>query len=589
MQLISGRWAVATLISVIGASGLATIGPATGEATGVHLIVYAHSHASAVPVPDRVKHLSQQGLFVSHALGFFRTPNITSSKVSAKPGQLVAEPVDGTEALADVSCVSATTCYGVGDVGAAGGVYDGVLVPIVNGVPQTATVVSGTGILNGISCYSASTCEAVGNTCPDVEACQSSGTESSAQGVVVQITNGDPGAAKVVPGTAVLEGLDCDTNGDCESVGSNMWYWVTGVSGVVLSIDNGNPGAVQTITGSVEFYGVSCPQSSASCTAVGVGTADGVDINQGVSSLITDGNPSAAQFANDVFYFDVTCYDSTADCTAVGDDSLAEGVIFSMDDSVADDEMAVANSTFLSGITCPATSLCDVGGTYQNPSTEAYNGVMIQFNPLTFEINGSYLVDGAEGLIGVACPSDSFCIAVGVGDDGDGVMVTLGAASYELGVYTNVKYWDFADYVLLQTPHVFFELINNTASPPTDQILGFVPTKKTSKAVTSRIRDDSGEPWTWRILYPLTAAQFSSALQVVTAEQRVEAGPSPPKDYQFLSTNCVWFAAKVASAAGQVMPDYLYGNIPDPGTLRNSLRASGNGSTLDGGTVSKNS
>lgn len=163
--------------------------------------------------------------------------------------------------------------------------------------------------------------------------------------------------------------------------------------------------------------------------------------------------------------------------------------------------------------------------------------------------------------------------------------------TYELGVDTNVKYWDFADEidVWLQTPHVWFELINNDASSASgrDRVLGFVPTKHSLSAVTSNIRDDSGEAWTWRIRYPLTAAQFSAASGVVKAEQQRETSKNPPKDYKVTSTNCMWFAAKVAAAGGQTVPDYLYHGIPDPGTLRNTLEASGDGSTLDRGTVSK--
>jgi hypothetical protein len=104
------------------------------------------------------------------------------------------------------------------------------------------------------------------------------------------------------------------------------------------------------------------------------------------------------------------------------------------------------------------------------------------------------------------------------------------------------------------------------------------------------LRDDSSEVWTWRILYSITEPEFSAAYKVVVHEQTLEmrTTPPPPTDYQVLSTNCTWFAAKVAAAAGQTMPDYLYNSIPDPGTFLDSLQASGDGSTLNGGEVGKN-
>ena len=101
------------------------------------------------------------------------------------------------------------------------------------------------------------------------------------------------------------------------------------------------------------------------------------------------------------------------------------------------------------------------------------------------------------------------------------------------------------------------------------------------------INDDQNAAWDYKISYPITDAQYKSALAVIAHDQQ-----SPPR-YWLIGFNCMDWVAKVATAAGIQLPQYKYLytgglTISDPLVFYTSLAAMGNGTTYMGGTVTSN-
>jgi len=136
--------------------------------------------------------------------------------------------------------------------------------------------------------------------------------------------------------------------------------------------------------------------------------------------------------------------------------------------------------------------------------------------------------------------------------------------------------------------HVFVELKDvlhpNCKPTPCRHIWGKAPAGNWFFDTGGKIRVDGPTKWTWRIVYNITEAQYNAGFAVLGAE--IEH----PSRYKLLSTNCVDFAARIASAAGQSLPDYKDGvGVPEPRVLYNTLKGVGNGNQTSGGTVQSNS
>lgn len=186
-----------------------------------------------------------------------------------------AEPVPGVNPLDGIACPSQTTCYAVGNTETAVGAptsQAGILLPIANGVPQTATEVPATQALIGVACPKKKVCFATGVSQP---------TNSGPEGAIVRIGNGKPKkTAVIIPQAQQLNDAACATSKLCVAAGNTS----SSAEGIIVPLVKGKPSTPQDIDGTYSFNGISCPSSSA-CEAVGVST--GGDPYEGVVATIS--------------------------------------------------------------------------------------------------------------------------------------------------------------------------------------------------------------------------------------------------------------------------------------------------------------
>jgi len=169
---------------------------------------------------------------------------------------------DNVEAIEDIACPSANTCYAVGQTPPDPNYPDpifgdplnlGVVVPIVGGVVGTPQLVPTAFTLYSVGCASPTTCYGVGpsndifNTVP----------------LLVPIVNGIPRTPVPMSASDVITGISCMTAAICEAVGFNNQEG----GGVVVPVINGVPGASQPATGTNGLQGVACSVSN--CVAFG--------------------------------------------------------------------------------------------------------------------------------------------------------------------------------------------------------------------------------------------------------------------------------------------------------------------------------
>ncbi|MDQ6614735.1 MAG: Ig-like domain-containing protein, partial [Actinomycetota bacterium] len=264
--------------------------------------------------------------------------------------------------------------------------------------------VPGTTVLQAVACSSATACVAVGQF----------NDATGSHGVVVPITNGVPGAPQVVTGTGILSGVACSDATHCVAVGA-----VTDANrvsrAVVVPIVNGVAGTAQKLPDTEGLTAVAC-YSATSCVAVGTSSF------QGVVVPITNGVGGVAQFVqnDDGGLTGVACYGPTA-CVAVGNNFPlfeSDGVVVLISDGTAGAAQLVTTTTTLIAVAC-RVSVCEATGALQSTSQP---GVV-------------QIVDGVPGtpqaapgsinnLLGIACPTDTACEAVGSGP-GTGVLVPV--------------------------------------------------------------------------------------------------------------------------------------------------------------------
>lgn len=318
------------------------------------------------------------------------------------------QPVPGTRVLNEVACPTATTCVAVGQFDDATGGH-GVVVPITNGVPGAAQVVAGTGVLFGVACSDATTCVAVGRV-TDVS------NVNHAVVVPFTITNGSlvVGSTQTLSVTATLNSVACYSATSCVAVGGPQSF-----QGVVVAITNGTAGPAQFVANvRVGLTGVAC-YSPTACTAVGLHVV-GLT-NDGVLVAITNGSAGVAQRVTPTRNLNrIACGPSICEATGTADSPRAAAVLQVINGVPGTlqlvPELAPVGIGTLLGISCPTDTLCEAVG-------NADTGVLV---PVDSGVPGTpQPIPGTAQLFGIACTSTATsCIAVGSNSDPVGVVVT---------------------------------------------------------------------------------------------------------------------------------------------------------------------
>jgi len=300
--------------------------------------------------------------------------------------------------LEAVACASTTSCVAVGYQY---GVDVGLVMTITDGNPGRIEIVPDTTAITSVACPTVTLCEAVG-------------VDASYNSVVVPIANGMPGAPQIVKGS--FSAVACFSAGTCEAVGG---------SGVV-SITDGVPGTPEPVAGVTALSAVACPSADV-CQAVGSTFVRGYESNppgQIAAVTITNGTPGPAEVLPAyIALYGLACTSATG-CVAVGDyyfRSYADGYPYQNDGLVVPlnngrfgEAQLVPGATDLYSVACADAGSCQAGGVenWAQPS----EGVVV---PIT---NGALGLAqpvpdtaplGQAKFLGIACPAPSQCEAVG--------------------------------------------------------------------------------------------------------------------------------------------------------------------------------
>ncbi len=305
------------------------------------------------------------------------------------PGPTQRIPDVDLEAL---TCVSPTSCFAVGSRAS---LFEGLLVPITNGVVGSPQAVPGTRILYGVACGSATSCVAVG--------LDFAGSFPPGTAVVVPITGGIAGPPQHLPGAMVLRHVTCPSATSCFAIGRT-----NDVQGVLVPITNGVAGPIQVVAGTDYLNAIACPSPGACVVVGGLSFASG-----GFVVAVTDGTAGPAQpISPDVELDSVACTDASH-CVAVGDDVQGgfDGVVVAIAGGVAGPVQKVPGTGLLVSVAC-STSCVAVG------SDSSFNFDAIV--PISGGVPGSaQYTGGASVLWEIACGAGG-CMAVGDGFPGSG-------------------------------------------------------------------------------------------------------------------------------------------------------------------------
>lgn len=300
-----------------------------------------------------------------------------------------------------VACPTATTCVAVGNA---------TVVDIAYGVPatsQSVTLPTKTIVLYDVACETASTCVAVGTAFHLTTTTQA---ETTVTGLVVPVTDGNPGTPKTVAGMTALHGATCPAATSCLAVGHH------GTQAVVAPITNGLVDATMTVASVTSLQAVACA-SATSCLAVG-GAGDVVALG--------DGRPGPVEQVATVTDFTRVSCPSVSTCDAVGS-GVAGGVVVAIATGAAPSLATAPGTKALEGIACLAPSApsdpaqCDAVGAGSS-GTPTQGGAVV---PLSGGTTGqASIVAGTSALFTLVCPTATGCLMVGA-RNGGGVVVPL--------------------------------------------------------------------------------------------------------------------------------------------------------------------
>ncbi len=290
--------------------------------------------------------------------------------------------------LKSLACVSPTSCFAVGSRRST---FEGILLPLTNGVVGPLQAVPGTRILYGVACGSATSCVAVG--------LDFAGSFPPGTAVVVPITDGIAGPPQHLPDAMVLRYVTCPSATSCFALGRT-----NDVQGVLVPITHGVAGPTQVVAGTDYLNAIACPSPSTCVVAGGLNFATG-----GFVVTVTGGTAGPAQrIAPNLSLDSIACTD-TSHCVAVGYGSDGSGGVVAVVDGVAGPYQAVPGVGFLGGVAC-STSCVAVG------SDSSFNFDAIV--PISGGVPGSaQYTGGASVLWQLACGAGG-CLAVGDGSPG---------------------------------------------------------------------------------------------------------------------------------------------------------------------------
>lgn len=305
--------------------------------------------------------------------------------------------------LLDTACVSATTCYAVGQSG-----NRAAIVAINSGVPSRAAVFGPRGVtLTTIACAGAS-CEAIGTETLPTRVPGAS--YSNTQQVAVTLTGGLP-AGSFQPVGPVDEELDAFV---CPSAGSCLVFADTGFSGLgalITPLAPGQPIIPQTVPRETLFDAVACP-TTAICEALAAPSAGREDLLQiGANGNLLGSPTSFGGFSPGA----IACPTATT-CYAVGDyvhhPPFRAGAV-AIVNGVPRKPHSAAGVSGLSQIVCPTADICEAFG-YHGAGIQADAHIVNLMVTIHRGLPGQPVTEPkALKNASLACPTATRCLAVG--------------------------------------------------------------------------------------------------------------------------------------------------------------------------------
>jgi hypothetical protein len=357
------------------------------------------------------------------------------ANAAAAAWSIVPSPNQGTRSnsLYGVSCTSSSLCTAVGYYETSSRPFIAqTLIESWNGtswsIVSSPNEGTGNNSLYGVSCVSSSSCTGVGDYV------NSSGINQT----LIESWNGTKWSIVSSPSKKTstsalnngLKGVSCASSSLCTAVG--YYDNSSGIHQTLIESWNGTKWSIvsspskKTSTSALNngLSGVSCASSSL-CTAVGYyDNSTGTQLTLAESwngtkwSIVSSPSKKTSTSALNNGFSGVSCASSSL-CTAVGGYVNSSGTVLTLAESwngtkwsiVSSPNKATSNND-LQGVSCTSSSSCTAVGNYGSSSTptqaliESWNGTKWSTVTSPNEGTGDY-------LYGVSCVSSSSCTAVG--------------------------------------------------------------------------------------------------------------------------------------------------------------------------------